>query len=73
VSGVWPLQVPVLAVSVCPTCAVPLIVGGTVFWGRAGAARTIAVGFETSLADPSEFTAVKRTRRRWPTSACLTM
>jgi hypothetical protein len=31
------------------------------------------VAFETSLADPSEFAAVTRTRMRWPTSACLTM
>ena len=73
VSGCWPTQVPLLAVSVCPTCGVPDTVGGAVFRGLAGAACTTAVAFEVALAEPSEFAAVTRTRSRCPTSACRTV
>ena len=64
VSGCWPTQVPLFAVSVCPTCGVPDTVGGTVFRGRAGAGWTTAVAFDVALAEPSEFAAVTRTRKR---------
>src|SRR5919201_3786329 len=37
VSGCCPVHVPLFAVSVAPTCGVPLMVGGAVLCGRAGA------------------------------------
>src|SRR5918994_5266436 len=64
VIGCCPVQAPVFAVRVWPTCGVPLMVGGAVSRGRAGAACTIAVAFDVAVADPSEFDAVTRTRSR---------
>jgi hypothetical protein len=64
VSGCWPTHVPLFAVRVCPTWGVPDTVGGVVLRGRAGAACTTAVGFDVALAEPSEFAAVTRTRKR---------
>src|SRR6185437_11772738 len=39
--GVLPLHVPLLAVSVCPTCATPLTLGGVTLLGGAGSVTTI--------------------------------
>jgi hypothetical protein len=66
-----PVQVPGFAVSVDPTVAVPLIVGGAVFGGPA-CATTIAVAFDTAFVWPSLFTAVTRERSVKPTSPVAT-
>jgi len=69
--GCAPTQTPAFAVSVCPTCGVPEIVGGLVFRGAPAAwvDLTTFVGSDVAVADPSAFVAVTRTRIRWPTSA----
>jgi hypothetical protein len=61
-------QEPAVAVSVCPTCAVPEIVGTAVFSG-ARPLSTTAVAPEVALAEPSEFVAVTVTRSLRPASA----
>jgi hypothetical protein len=56
-------------VSVCPACGVPETVGFAVRCGALlAAARTIAVGTDIALVDPSAFVAVTRTRSVLPTS-----
>ena len=70
-SGVVPDQLPFEAVSVCPTCAVPLIVGGDVFAGGVpDAAATGCVDALVACPDPSVFVAVTVTCNVAPTSAC---
>ena len=64
-----PVQVPVATVSVCPTLAVPVMVGATVFVGGVG---TTAVTTEAAVALPSTFVAVTVTRIVLPTSAKAT-
>ena len=59
------LQLPLEAVSVWPTTALPVIVGSAVF---AGSATTAAVGLEVTIDEPLLFDAVTLTRRAWPTS-----
>jgi hypothetical protein len=57
------------AVSVSPTCAVPITDGRCVF--VAGAGATTAVAAESLLSDPPPFVPVTRTRRRLPTSSSV--
>ena len=64
-----PDQLPGDAVNVCPTRAVPLIVGADVFTGGEGAARTAAVFALDADADPAEFVAATTTRNAEPRSA----
>ncbi len=66
-----PVHVPWLAVSVWPTAAWPLIVGGWVLGGPC-AAVTAAVAFEAAVFGPSAFAAVTRNRNRNPTSPAPT-
>jgi len=61
--------VPSLAVSVCPSCAVPEIDGGDVLEGGTGAAPTTLVCVEVADADPAPFVAVTTTCIFEPTSA----
>ena len=68
--GAVPDHEPGDAVRVCPTCAVPLIVGGAVFAGADGAACTTVVSALDADAEPTEFAAVTTTRSVAPTSAC---
>ena len=64
-----PPQAPLVAVRVCPSCAVPETVGAPVFDG--GAAATVAVADEVALLEPAEFDAVTVTRIVEPTSELL--
>ena len=67
VIGLAPAQVPAPAVSVCPCCAVPEIVGSAVFLAGpvpVGDAWTVAVGFEAAVVLPELFFAVTRARMR---------
>ena len=57
-------QVPLLAISVCPSCAVPEIKGAAVLVGL----PTVGVGLELAAADPAEFEAVTTTTSAFPTS-----
>jgi len=67
--GVVPVQVPDDAVSVLPSCGVPLIVGRLVFDGAVGdVAVTTAVCGDDPDADPPELVAVTTDRIVWPTS-----
>src|SRR5919202_7117872 len=70
--GAVPLQLPGSAVSVCPSCAVPEIVGAAVLAGAAGAAVTTAVWAEPALLEPTELVAVTVTRSVEPTSMLAT-
>lgn len=67
--GVVPVQVPVVAVRVCPSWAVPLMVGGELLVGAVGAVVTTAVGAEVATELPLLFVAVTSTRIVKPTSA----
>ena len=58
--GVAPVHVPLLAVSVLPTAAVPLIAGGTVLSGPAGAV-IFALGALVAVDEPSELLAITTT------------
>jgi hypothetical protein len=69
--GRAPLQVPGLAVKVCPCCADPEIVGGETFDG--GLAATTEVGTDEAVADPPELLAVTATTIVLPTSALVTV
>ena len=69
VIGWLPVQVPVLAVRVWFSTAVPEIVGSWVLAGLFGAALITGEAFELKLAVPSLFVAITRERIRWPTSA----
>ena len=71
--GLVPLQLPVVAVSAWPCCAVPEIVGSDVFVGEAAAAVTTAVCAEVAVAEPVEFDAVTTIRTVLPTSAAATV
>src|SRR5947208_2744884 len=65
-----PVQVPVLAVSVWPSCAVPEIAGRLTFDGARNAAVTTAVWGEVAGAEePAVFEATTDTRSVLPTSA----
>ena len=66
--GAVPVQAPVDAVSVCPSVAVPEIVGGAVFAGGAAAA-TWAVCADSAVLEPAALVAVTSTRTVVPTSA----
>lgn len=68
-----PLHEPGLTVSVAPSCGVPEMVGGAVFFGAAPVGCTTSVGRETATPEPLLFVAVTCTRRRWPTSAVWTV
>jgi hypothetical protein len=79
--GAVPLQEPGDPVSVCPSCEVPLIVGGEVTAGGTAvegggggggvlkADATIVVAADVAAADPFRFDAVTITRSVRPTSA----
>ena len=66
--GWVPLQLPGLAVRVCPLWAVPEIVGREVFTGGEEVPWTTAVALDVALACPATFDAVTATRRVEPTS-----
>src|ERR671933_411152 len=70
--GAVPLQVPGSAVSVCPSCGLPEMVGGDVFAGAVAAAVTTTVWAEPALLEPTELVAVTVTRSVEPTSAFAT-
>jgi hypothetical protein len=63
--------VPGLAVSVCPDCAVPAIVGGDVLLGATDAACTTADGAELAVLEPAEFEPVTATLSVDPTSVVV--
>jgi hypothetical protein len=67
VSGVEPVQVPGLAVSVCPCCAVPVIAGG--LWFAGATPLTTADCADDALVEPPAFVPVTTTRNVLPTSA----
>jgi hypothetical protein len=74
VIGCVPLQLPFAAVSVWPSWAVPLIVGGDVFAGGTGGADfTTAVCAEVAVTVPLLFVALTATRSVEPTSELVTM
>ena len=62
VIGLEPVQVPAVALSVCPRVAVPEVVGGAVFKGGVGAlgvaARTAELCGERATTEPAAFVAV---------------
>jgi len=58
-----------VAVSVCPDCGAPEIVGGALTTGGAGAAATVEVAAEVEVEEPALFDAVTATRMVAPTSA----
>jgi hypothetical protein len=64
-----PDQEPASALSVCASCAVPLIDGGDVFDGATAAAVTIPVAAEEADDEPALFEPVTTTRIVEPTSA----
>jgi hypothetical protein len=66
--GCVPVHVPGLAVKVCPSCAVPAIVGEDVFDGGVGGGCTTAVAAEVAVPVPLLFLAVTTTRIVEPTS-----
>jgi hypothetical protein len=61
--GPGPLQVPAVAVKVCPSMGVPEMVGRDVFSGLPS--ETIALGAEVAVAEPSELVAITVTRNLW--------
>jgi len=68
--------VPLLALSVCPTCGVPLTDGSVVFFGAAGGgagAVTVAVAAEDAAFDPPALLAVTTARSVCPTSAATSL
>ena len=71
--GVVPDQLPGEAESVCPSCAVPEIVGGEVFTGADGGPATTPVAADTLVAEPPLFVAVTATRNVAPASAAATV
>src|SRR6266487_5860025 len=66
VIGAVPDQVPGAAVSICPSRAVPEIVGGATFSG--GFPTTMPVAADDACAEPPAFDAVTVTRSVDPTS-----
>jgi hypothetical protein len=64
-----PDQEPTSALSVCASCAVPLIDGSDVFDGATGAAVTTALAAEEADDEPALFEPVTTTRIVEPTSA----
>jgi hypothetical protein len=66
-----PVHVPGFDVNVCPTTREPTIVGGAVLGGPAGPPTT-SVAFEATVALPSLFDPVTRTRKRELTSPTAT-
>jgi hypothetical protein len=66
--GAVPDQEPESAVSVCPSCAVPLIDGKVVFDGCVATAVTTPVAAEEADDEPALFDAVTATRTVEPTS-----
>jgi hypothetical protein len=68
VIGVVPVQVPLVPLSVWPSCAVPEMVGSDVLTGGVGA--TTAVCALVALELPAELVPVTRKRIVEPTSAC---
>ena len=71
VIGWVPLHAPGLAVSVCPTVAVPEIVGGDVLPGGDDAGCTTGVAADVAVAAPAELVAVTATRKVSPTSSLV--
>jgi hypothetical protein len=65
------VQVPVEALSVLPSVALPLIVGGAVFTGGGGGGGPLTVPVRADVADaePAALRAVTETRTVEPTSA----
>jgi hypothetical protein len=67
-----PVHVPVVAVSVSPSPASPLIVGRVLFDGAGGVdggdADIVAVGEDSAVPEPARLLAVTVTRTRRPTS-----
>jgi hypothetical protein len=66
--GAEPVHVPGDAVSVCPSCAVPVIDGAVEFAGGAGGGVTTAVAAEAAVAAPPLFEAVTDRTIVYPTS-----
>ena len=62
-----PVQVPVVAVNVCPTVAVPDTTGATVLTGTAAATELVALELADAL--PALLLAVTTQRTALPTSA----
>jgi hypothetical protein len=62
---------PLEAVSVCPSCAVPEIAGRAVFDG--GTPVATAEAFDVALAEPTMFVAVTTTRKVEPSSLACTV
>ena len=73
VNGVVPDHVPSLAVSVCPTWAVPLGLGCPVAAGAEPAFATAPVGAEKTEEPPALFDAVTFTRTVCPTSEAVSL
>jgi hypothetical protein len=65
--GLW-VQVPVVAVNVWPTCAVPEIVGTELFVGIISMAALVAA-LVAGVLEPKPFVAVTEMVRVFPTSA----
>jgi hypothetical protein len=65
--GSWPVHVPVVVASVCPSTATPEMAGSIVFAGTL--LTTTCVAAESADAVPSPFVAVTCTRMRRPTSS----
>jgi hypothetical protein len=73
VIGSSPTHLPVLAVSVAPTTAVPLIVGAEEFAGFPPSVVTTDVAAEVPVDFPCLLLADTRKRMRSPRSCCVTM
>jgi hypothetical protein len=67
--GAVPVHVPTEPLSTCPSCAVPLIVGGAELAGGWAGGVTIAVGADGVDAEPAEFDAVTTATIANPSSA----
>ena len=63
-----PVQVPLLALHVCPWIEVPVIAGSAVLVGADPEAVTVAVWFDVALPEPLALVAVTVTRMVWSTS-----
>ena len=71
--GAVPVHEPAEADNVCPSCAVPEIVGLAVFAGGWGGGVTVAVAVDTWVADPLGFDAVTERTTEWPVSNAVSV